>query len=543
MPSRNRAGRDRKDLPNIMRMPPILTSITVRLTVLVLLISSCFYLFLVLVFGGRMKSDIEALSAAQLLVIANYAAQDIDRDIIRRREFLADLARRAPRAGQPAEWRRWTADILDSGQLFPLGIFVLDPRGEVLAKSPGAAERHGGGIAAPDTLARAISDGFTLERARIGVPSRTAELAMAMPVTAGAAGPVLVGITPLRGAAFLDALSRTKVGRSGGLALVSPADRMFLAASDMDIELRPTPPEHRHPQHDRAMQGFRGVGIDTRIDGVEELAAIASVPSSGWFVVARIPTQEIFEPADNVRAFTIETAIISGVILSLVLLAAAHHLLRHLRHAAAHADRMTLGQMPFESLPVARNDEVGHLTAAFNRLLAALLASRAEMERLALSDSLTGLANRKQFNDTLERTMAKARRHGTPFAVFYIDLNGFKPINDTFGHGAGDEVLRQVARRLTRVMRREDLLARIGGDEFALLVGTLKGAGHDLAAELSLIAGKCEAALADPIPYQGHDLRVGLSIGAACYPDDGDTAEALLARADQAMYRVKHGRA
>ncbi|CCG09428.1 diguanylate cyclase domain-containing protein [Pararhodospirillum photometricum] len=329
-------------------------------------------------------------------------------------------------------------------------------------------ERPPNAIASPDTLRRAGGGTFVVERARPGFAGGSAEMAMALGLDGSDA--VLVGITPLRGATFLDTLARTQVGRTGGLTLVAPADGIFLAASDMESELRSVPTEGQHRQHDLAMQGFRGVGIDTRTDGVQELAAIASVPSPGWFVVARIPTKEIFEPADTIQKFTLRTALISGLILSLVLIAAARHQFRHLRRAAAHADLMTLGQQPFECLPVAGNDEVGHLTAAFNRLLSALLASRAEMERLALSDSLTGLPNRKQFNDSLERALAEARRHGGPVAVFFIDLNGFKPINDTFGHEAGDEVLRQVAHRLSQVIRREDLLARIGGDEFALLL-------------------------------------------------------------------------
>ncbi|WP_041795379.1 hypothetical protein [Pararhodospirillum photometricum] len=105
-------------------MPSFPTSIAVRLTLLVLLISSGFYLFLVLVFGARMKADIETLASSHLLVIARYAAQDIESDVIRRHDFLADLARRAPHA--PADWPRWAEEIADTGQLFPYGVFVLE---------------------------------------------------------------------------------------------------------------------------------------------------------------------------------------------------------------------------------------------------------------------------------------------------------------------------------------------------------------------------------------------------------------------------------
>ena len=164
-----------------------------------------------------------------------------------------------------------------------------------------------------------------------------------------------------------------------------------------------------------------------------------------------------------------------------------------------------------------------------------LLLDAVARERFrAEHDVLTGLANRELFGSRLEQALTRLHRTGRSVAVLYIDLDRFKPINDTYGHEAGDEVLRQISERLKALVREVDTVARVGGDEFVIL---LEDVAH--AEDLEVIARKAEAAISLPISYREHELQVGASIGIARAPQDGRDIETLVQRADEAMYRHK----
>lgn len=151
----------------------------------------------------------------------------------------------------------------------------------------------------------------------------------------------------------------------------------------------------------------------------------------------------------------------------------------------------------------------------------------------AFHDELTGLPNRRLLHDRLERALAYAHRNKTKLVVLTLDLNRFKEINDTYGHRAGDLVLREVVARLARCIRADDTMARSGGDEFTI-VGRVAGIEGAEALRSTL-----QLALSSPINIEGTDVQTGLSIGLALYPDDGSDLDRLCATADQAMYTVK----
>ena len=191
-------------------------------------------------------------------------------------------------------------------------------------------------------------------------------------------------------------------------------------------------------------------------------------------------------------------------------------------------------------LPVTSRDEFGEAALAFNTLVSALDDNVAERRRLeaalyhqAFHDPLTGLANRALFVDRSEHALERAKRDGTRLAVLFVDLDGFKSVNDTLGHAAGDVVLVETARRLTAGRRCTDTVARIGGDEFAVL---LEGADADAA---ECLADELCGRLCQPVPVGDGTAHIGASIGTAVGGDRTDTLEALLRMADRAMYRAK----
>lgn len=159
---------------------------------------------------------------------------------------------------------------------------------------------------------------------------------------------------------------------------------------------------------------------------------------------------------------------------------------------------------------------------------------RKMLEALALQDPLTGLANRRLLVDRMSVAVAQAHRSGGCMAVMYLDLDGFKEINDTLGHGAGDVLLKAVAVRLTGTVREEDTVARLGGDEFVMTLRHIHS-GADAAA----MAAKVIDAVSHPYDIDGHIVRMTTSAGIAIYPSDGKDAEALLKSADTALYEAK----
>jgi diguanylate cyclase (GGDEF)-like protein len=173
-----------------------------------------------------------------------------------------------------------------------------------------------------------------------------------------------------------------------------------------------------------------------------------------------------------------------------------------------------------------------------NALLRAALAEMrermGELEQIADTDTLTPLANRRRFLRELERVVSQANRHGTPAAVLYIDLDSLKLINDRHGHLAGDAALIHVARLLQDLIRTTDVVARIGGDEFGLILDHLD---HNSAIETSERIGRCIAA--SPLEVGGSAVTLKVSIGVATILA-GDTVEEVIQRADRNMYRAKN---
>ncbi len=182
------------------------------------------------------------------------------------------------------------------------------------------------------------------------------------------------------------------------------------------------------------------------------------------------------------------------------------------------------------------HDKNGELTGAVIvfRDVSRLRANARDMTHLAQHDVLTDLPNRLLLSDRVTNAIALARRYGRQFALLFLDLDGFKAINDTLGHGRGDRLLISVACRLVDSVRGSDTVCRHGGDEFVVLLSEVSGAADAAASATTLIR-----TLAEPHDIDGHQLAITTSIGISIYPRDGRDGEALLRCADSAMYRAK----
>ena len=170
------------------------------------------------------------------------------------------------------------------------------------------------------------------------------------------------------------------------------------------------------------------------------------------------------------------------------------------------------------------------------RLLYKQLAVYSQIQQeLALHDALTGLPNRRLLEDRINTATRHASRNHEKLAVMYLDLDGFKTVNDTRGHACGDEVLKIIGKKLQSCSRNEDTVARLGGDEFVVLL-------HEIAnqSDVENIATKMLSAISQPFEVCGVELSISASIGISIYPKHGDTVDSLLATADKALYEAKH---
>ena len=183
-------------------------------------------------------------------------------------------------------------------------------------------------------------------------------------------------------------------------------------------------------------------------------------------------------------------------------------------------------------------DDDGHATGMLVSSEDVTARRRAEerVAYLAYHDQLTGLANRAAFEQRLPRALAEADAAGAAVALLFLDVDGFKSINDQLGHAAGDDLLRQIAARLGGAIRDDDLIVRQGGDEFLVLARVPRGG---LAARVDNLRARVESVFAEPFDLDGRPLATAVSIGVALYPDEAPDGEALVRRADDEMYRAK----
>ncbi|GEM_PF-4047872 len=236
------------------------------------------------------------------------------------------------------------------------------------------------------------------------------------------------------------------------------------------------------------------------------------------------------------RLFKDDNIIINYILVALVLISLltiglvfifSNRLLKKLRDMAANIELSSGGLRTKLKLPTGLNDEVGVLARALDK-------KTKQLESMALYDSLTGLANRKNFVERLEEAIPRAKRNGTSAGLMYLDLNNFKEVNDKYGHDYGDELLIKFSRNLKKTVRKSELCARLGGDEFVVILQDIKDN-----TVIETITARFREALNKTYSIKGFSIYMSASIGIALYPDDGDTVDKLLKQADENMYSDK----
>jgi diguanylate cyclase (GGDEF)-like protein len=269
---------------------------------------------------------------------------------------------------------------------------------------------------------------------------------------------------------------------------------------------------------------LRGAGY-TRVTSTQDPSTVCELHRQNRYDLIlldlRMPGMDGFQVMENLKE--LET---DGYLPVLAVTAEPTHKLRALRSGAKD-----FVSKPFDIAEV--------LMRVHNMVEVRLLHKEARndaklLEELALNDPLTGLANRRLLDDRMAMALVHAQRNKSAMAVIYLDLDGFKEVNDSLGHGVGDILLKMVATRLQINVREEDTVARLGGDEFAIALGQVSGSEYAATA-----AARAIAAVAQPYDIEEQTVAITISAGVSIYPVNGEDAATLMKSADQALYLAK----
>ena len=407
------------------------------------------------------------------------------------------------------------------------GLLVLDARGRFVTSSGG---RMSGVQFSQDRLTTLRTSDALVGDAYWDAGLGKATLALAVPIRQADGRYVGALMAKLNLRSVADILQRIAPTDSGDVYLMNEQGRLILRLRSSSAEVMRTkvPPATAQALIDR-----EGTTVEyKRADGRAVIGTLRRIPALRWAAVVEMPRAEVVRRAGGSG---------SGLGVTLVLLLAGAGLVtyvgvllvRPLERLAGAAAKVAAGDLSVE-LPSAGRGEVGLLTQVFKNLLMRLREreGQGELERLSVTDALTGLYNRRHLMGTLANEVQRSRRLRRTFSVLLADVDHFKQYNDTHGHLGGDAALVKVAEILRKMTRGVDSVARYGGEEFVVML---------IEAPIATAAAVGERIRARVAAEEFSGGKMTVSVGAAEYPTHGDTPEELIASADAAMYEAKSG--
>ncbi|TFW17712.1 diguanylate cyclase domain-containing protein, partial [Duganella callida] len=283
-----------------------------------------------------------------------------------------------------------------------------------------------------------------------------------------------------------------------------------------------------------ALRGEEGWQEGLLDEGKPVLLVHKRLHEVGWTIALSYPLQSAFAPMQSVRVRAFVGATVLMLLAGLFGWSIVEKLLRPLYRLHSHVEDISAGRADIAVFDVDRADEFGHLSRAFYALSQRRATAEQELHRLATTDVLTGLNNRRMFDAFLPKALARAARCGQQVGLAILDIDHFKDINDTLGHAGGDQVLVEFARRLTHAVRSTDTVARLAGDEFVIVFEQLSST-----TEVDVLGRKIMEAMEAPFVIGGVERQVSTSVGIALTTTPDIDSEVVMRAADQALYGVK----
>ena len=287
---------------------------------------------------------------------------------------------------------------------------------------------------------------------------------------------------------------------------------------------------------EQAMQLFQRPGVLHEYVNRRQIAVLGigfTLTELPWYLLMEKNKADVYATLIKARNQILLITMLLSVVIGGSAIIIARNIIFPLRELIKGVQRVAEGDLQV-AVPVRKKDELGLVTAMFNEMVERLHESQAQLEELATTDPLTGLANRKQIMASLELQMEGFCRHGTNFSLLMLDIDFFKKVNDTYGHQAGDSVLVEIASILGTILRALDTAGRYGGEEFVVILDT---ADQEQAVQS---AERIRRAVERHVfSWHGHELRITVSVGASTIHPNDETVNSLIARVDEALYRAK----
>ncbi|MGE5803158.1 MAG: diguanylate cyclase [Gemmatimonadota bacterium] len=411
-------------------------------------------------------------------------------------------------------------------------LLVLDQHGHVVATSASQPSRV---PLAPGWAAELTKNEWALGAPYWDSTGTHAEMLVFVPIMSvrrtgrGAGGAHLVGALASRVnlRTVADTLRRFSPGDSGQIYLITRSGRLIVSSRGSSRELMRQGYSREDANWLLAREG-RAIQFSS-FSGDHVVGSARTVPALNWVLVAEIPSTEAFQQVARLRNVTLGIVTLLLAVVGALAYGLSMLIVRPLNRLTQAAGKVAKGDLDV-GLPVTTGGEVGYLTAVFNNMVARLRESRGELERLSVTDPLTGLFNRLRMMEVLENEVRRSRRLHHEFSVVMADLDLFKRYNDEFGHPAGDTVLKRVAAVMREASRDVDFVARYGGEEFLIM---MPETGIEGAAEF---AERIRKRIKQEQPPEG---QITVSLGVSAFPMHGDAPDQLIAEADAALYLAK----
>lgn len=479
--------------------------------------------------------------------------------------------------------------------LFNAGVFVTRLDGTAIAEVP-VLGRVGLNYMDLNHIAAVLREGnSTVGRPFSGKKVLAPSFATTVPIR-DAQGQVigaLAGITDLSKPGFLDKIMDSKYGKTGGYSLTSPRDRLIVVASDKRLIMEQLPTRGVIPALDRMLDGYDGTYIVVNVIGSEVMNTARSIPIADWRLVVSIPTEEVFAPIKDTQQRILLAALVLSLLAGMLTWWTLAHYLTMVLSAnklASATDSLQIAneELAFQSAEkskradelvvanvelayqsdekhkratelVVANEELAFQNAEKDKRADELVIANVELAKnkkiseevwkLSFYDPLTKLANRRLLGDRMTKVLAASKRNGLHAALMVLDLDNFKSLNDLQGHAIGDLLLIEVSRRLIACVRKVDTVARIGGDEFVMVLGELDVDLVKSTEQASEVAEKVRASLSQPYLLNEvsaesapkvHEHHCSASIGVVIFLDHEASQDDIFKWADEAMYQSKH---
>ncbi|WP_175426545.1 sensor domain-containing diguanylate cyclase [Azospirillum brasilense] len=489
-------------------------------------------LVLVLLFQER-SQDIERAREDTRLLADRGAAQQAQiveqaRNVLQLLTLVPDVREASP--------ERCSTLLKRATELYPwaAGFGVFNPDGNLLCSSNSNRPAN---LAGRDYFQKALATrGFTVSNFLIGQNSKKPRVVTALPILDddGSVSRMLVAGVDL---SWLAELSAEIAHESGGIVSLFDSQGTILARVP-DPQGLVGQSMADHPILRSILREEMGIIEGDGLDGVPRISGFSTLEETGAKIVVAVARDDILAAAN--RNLLLGTGVMVGVVLLIgggVWVLMEVMVLRGLRDLKASA--ATLSSDLFD--PNAPCIPAPVHPSEFSQVAQAMRTMGRTLSAIAFEDRLTGLANRRFFEAHVERLQEQPESNRNAVAILYIDLDGFKPINDQHGHHTGDLVLKEIGERLARCVRHGDFAARLGGDEFTVLLALPDGHQRHYVLE---VARRIIDSVSTPIMVDGLDIQIGCSIGVALWPTDAADLTLALQHADRALYAAKRaGRA